>query len=73
VDTFADIAWHETGLATRVDKNRIYVQPSARTGWAHYLDTIPRDPTTTLPVHDIFDGSFVTDSYIGPGECSTTA
>ena len=34
VDTFAGVAWHESGLTTQVVKNRIYVQPSARFGWA---------------------------------------
>ena len=33
VDSFAEVAWHEAGLVTQVVKNRIFVQPTARTGW----------------------------------------
>ena len=61
VDTFAEITWNEAGLTTQVKKNRIYVQPSARAGWAQYLDSVPWDPTASLPIHDIPDGSFLTD------------
>ena len=61
VDSFADVAWHEASLTTQVGKNRIYVQPSARVGWAQLLDTVPRDPTAALPMHDIRDCSFLTD------------
>jgi hypothetical protein len=62
VDTFSDIAWHEAGLTTQAIKNRIYVQPSAREGWALFLETAPRDPHASLQIHDIPDGSFLLDS-----------
>lgn len=61
VDTFTDVAWHEAGLTTQSIKNRIYVQPSARAGWVHFLDYTPRDPAASLPIHDIPDGSSLTD------------
>jgi hypothetical protein len=61
VDIFAYIAWHEGDLTTKAVKNRIYVHPSARAGWAHYIDTVPRDPTAALPIHNIPDRSFLTD------------
>jgi hypothetical protein len=61
VDTFTEVVWHEAGLTTHVVKNKIYVQPTARAGWTQILDSIPRDPTDALPIHDILDGSFLTD------------
>ncbi len=61
VETFAEMAWQVAGLTTQVAKNMIYVQPSARAGWNHFLDTTPRDPTASLPIHDIPDGSFLAD------------
>ena len=61
VDTFSKVVWHEAGLSTQVVKNRIYVQPSAREGWCQLLDITPRDLAAALPIHDIPDGSFLTD------------
>jgi hypothetical protein len=61
VDSFADVAWHETGLPTQAVKNMIYVQPIAREGWIQFLADTPRNPMATLPIHDIPDGSFLTD------------
>ena len=61
MDSFADIAWHEVGLTTRVVKNMIYVQPSARDGWIQLLADTPRNPLATLPIHDIHVCSFLTD------------
>ena len=61
VESFANIAWHEAGLTTQVVKNRIYVQPSARDGWIQLLAETPRNPLAALPIHDIPDGSFLTD------------
>jgi hypothetical protein len=60
VAVFADIAWIEAGLKTQPQKNRIYVQHSAREEWAHYLEITPRttDPEV-LCIHDIPDGSFL--------------
>ena len=49
-------------------KNRIYVQPSAREGWAHYLDILPRNPSASLPIHDILDGDYLTDP-LDPDSC----
>jgi hypothetical protein len=51
VETFADIAWHEAGLTTQPIKNRIYVQPSARVGWAQLLDTVPMNAMHRIPPH----------------------
>ena len=61
VDSFADVAWHEAGLTTKVIKNKIYVQPFAREGWVQFLEETPRNPLGALPIHDIPDGSFLTD------------
>jgi hypothetical protein len=62
VDTFSEVAWHEAGLSTQVIiKNRIYVQPAARDEWCHFLDSTPRDHLAVLPIHDIPDGSFLSD------------
>jgi hypothetical protein len=61
VDSYADIAWNEAGLTTRVVKNIIYVQPSAREGWTKFVADTPRNPTAALPIHDILDGDFLTD------------
>ncbi len=60
-DSFADVAWHEAGLTTQVVKNMIYVQPTAREGWIKFLDETQRNPQAALPIHDIPDGSFLTD------------
>ena len=59
VDTFADVAWNEAGRTAQAIKNCIYVQPSAL--WARFLETIPRDPSASLPIHDIPDGSYLID------------
>ena len=61
VDSFADVDWHEAGLTTQVTKNKIYVQPTAREGWIQFLAKIPKNPLASLPIHDIHDGSFLTD------------
>ena len=61
VDSFLDVAWNEVGLTTQAIKNRIYVQPSAREGWVQFLETSPRDPQASLPIHNIPDGSFLSD------------
>ena len=61
VDSLAEVAWQEAGLSTQVVKNRIFVQPFARFGWTHFLESTPRDPSALLPNHDIPDGSFLSD------------
>ena len=61
VDTFSGVAWNEAGLNTQAIENRIYVQPSAREGWALFLETTPRDPQASLQIHDILDGNFLSD------------
>jgi len=61
VDSFADVAWQEAGLTTQVVKNHIYVQPSDREGWIQFLEDTPGNPMAALPIHDIPDGSFLTD------------
>jgi hypothetical protein len=61
VDSFAEVAWHEAGLTTQVVKNRIFVQPSARTGWVQFLESTPRDPSAQLPIHDIPDRSVLSN------------
>ena len=42
-------------------KNRIYVQPFGRGGWAQFLETVPRDLSASLLIHEIPDGSYLTD------------
>jgi len=57
VGKLPELAMSEAGLKTQAMKNRIYVQPSARTGWIAYLEDNPRsnDPSV-FSVHDILDG-----------------
>jgi hypothetical protein len=61
VDVFAHISYHEAGLTTQEVKNRIYVQPSARSGWVQYMEAIPRDSEAPFPIYDIMDGSYLVD------------
>jgi hypothetical protein len=61
VGTLSDVAWNEAGFTTQAIKNRIHVKPSAREGWARFLETTPRDPPASLHFHDIPDGSFLSD------------
>ena len=61
VDSFAEVTWQEAGLATQVVKNRIYAQPSAGSGWTQYLESTSRNPSALLPIHDIHDGSLLSD------------
>ena len=61
VDSFAEVAWHEAGLSTQVVRNRIFVQPSARSRWIQILESTPRDPSAQLLIHDIPDGNFLSD------------
>ncbi len=61
VETFAKVAWNEADLITQVIKKISNVQPSARAGWTQFLDTTPTDPSAALSIHDIPDGSFLTD------------
>jgi len=63
VDSFVDIAWNEAGLTTQVVKNKIYVQLYAREGWTKFLAETPRNPLAALPIHDIPDGSFLTNPF----------
>jgi hypothetical protein len=51
------LSMSEAGLKTQAIKNRVYVPPSARAGWAAFLEANPRpvDPTV-LCLHDIPDG-----------------
>jgi hypothetical protein len=44
-------------------KNRIFVQSSAQASWSHFLAVTPRNGLTELPVHDIPDGSELTDPF----------
>jgi len=39
----------------------ILVQPSARNGWRRFLESTPRDPSLTLQVHCIPNGSTLRD------------
>jgi hypothetical protein len=48
----------EAGLTSQAVKNRVFVQPSARVGWVRFLQDTPRNPNTSLPIHDIPGGSF---------------
>ncbi len=58
VEAFPKVAWEEAGLTTKTTKNRIFVHPSSRNGWRQFT---PRDPTLTLHVHSISDGSTLTE------------
>ena len=55
------MAWEEASLTTHAKKNMIFVQPSARVGWRQYLESTPCDPSLSLQVHSIPDGSFAVD------------
>jgi hypothetical protein len=61
VEAFPKVVWEEAGLTTQTTKNMIFVQPSARNGWRRFLESTPRDPSLTLQVHSIPDGSTLTD------------
>ena len=61
VEAFPKVAWEEAGLATQTAKNRIFVQPSARNGWCRFLESTPRNPSFTLHVLCIPDGSTLRD------------
>ena len=51
------LAMSEAGLTTQTTKNKIYVQPSARTAWLSYLEENPRNPDPNVfSIHDIADG-----------------
>ena len=39
----------------------IFVQPSTRNSWRRFLESTPRDPSLTLHVHCIPDGSTLRD------------
>jgi len=44
-------------LTTQATKNKIYVQPSARSDWLSYLEENPRSPDPTVfSIHDILGG-----------------
>ncbi len=60
---FPTLAWEEVGLTTQTVKNRIFVQSSAQARWSHFLAVTPRNSLTELPVHDIPDGSELTDPF----------
>ena len=57
------LSMSEAGLKTQAIKNRVYVPPSARTGWIAYLEANPRlaDPFV-LCLHDILDGRLLPPS-----------
>jgi hypothetical protein len=61
VEVFPVTAWEEAGFTTQTQKNRIFVQPSARNGWRALLDSTPRDPSLPLQIHSIPDGSTLSD------------
>ncbi len=63
VAVFPKIAWEEAGLTTHTLKNRIYVQPSARNGWHHLLESTSRDSSLPLLIHCIPDGSTLMDDF----------
>ena len=44
-------------------KSRIYVQSSAQASWCRFLECIPRNAQSELPVHDIPDESERVDSF----------
>jgi hypothetical protein len=60
---FPTLAWEEAGLTTQTVKNCIFVQSSAQASWSHFLAVTPRNVLTELPVHDILDGSKMTDLF----------
>jgi len=53
----------EAGLTTQTVKNRIFVQSSTQARWSHFLAVTPRNVLTELPVHDIPDGSELSDPF----------
>ena len=61
MEAFPKVAWEEAGLTTQTKKNMIFVQPSARNGWRQFMESTTRDPSLTLQVHSILDGSYLTD------------
>jgi hypothetical protein len=61
IDGFLVLAWSEAGLITQSVKNKLCVQPSAQSGWSHYLSSTPRSSSIELPLHDILDGSELYD------------
>jgi hypothetical protein len=60
---FPTLAWEEAGLTTQTVKNHIFVQSTAQASWSHFLAVTPRNALTELPVHDIPDGSKLTDPF----------
>jgi len=46
VEVFPETAWEEAVLTAQTQKNKIYVQPTARNGWRQLLDSPP--PATPL-------------------------
>jgi hypothetical protein len=61
VEVFLKVAWEEAGLTTQTKKNKIFVQPSARSEWRQFLESTPRNPSLSLQVHLIPDGSTLMD------------
>ena len=61
VDSLAEVACQVARLITQMIKNRIYVQPSVRSGWTEFLESTPRNPIALLPIHDIPEGSLSSD------------
>ncbi len=61
MEAFPKVAWAEARLTTQTAKNKIFVQPSARSGWRLFLESIPRNPSLSLHVHPIPDGSTLQD------------
>ena len=60
---FPTLPWEEAGLTIQTAKNRIFVQSSAQASWSHFLAVTPHNALTELSVHDIPDGSELTDPF----------
>jgi len=62
VEVFAEVAWAEAGLATQTVTDKIFVQPSAREVWRHFLEPTPRNPSLPLQIQCTPDESSVLDA-----------
>ena len=61
LEGFPALAWAEACLTSQTIKTLGFVQMSARKGWTELLVNNDRNEETTLPVHDIPDGSYKLD------------
>ena len=67
VEAFPKVAWEEARLTTRTAKNKIFVQPSARSGWRMFLEFTP-PKSFPLPTSTLHSGRQHLTSRLGPGQ-----